>query len=102
MDGDISLTFNDTHHHYSMDAYFNRGQTRAVEDYMDRKLGALSNMSFVNTRIDGELALDDHTTFYLKKYPGHVKINLDKDENSSDSYYRVRAMCEGLKKVLSR
>ena len=66
------------------------------------KLVSRSNMSFVNSRIDGKLALDDHTTFYIKKYPGYLQIKLDKDENSAEAYERIKSMCEGIKKVISQ
>jgi hypothetical protein len=84
-----------------MKAYFNRNKTRTVENYMDKKIGDRSNMSFRNTRIDGQIALDDHTTFYIKKYPGFLEIKFDKEENSVESYQRVRTMCEGIKGVVT-
>lgn len=99
-DIDISISEND--HAYSMEADFSKSRTRDVEEYMDKKIGKSSNMSFVNTRIDGQLALDDHTTFYIKKYPGFVKIKLNKDENSGDSYREIKTMCEGIKKLLAK
>ena len=67
---------------------------------MDTRIGTGSNMSFVNTRIDGQLALDDHTTFYIKKYAGFIQIKLDKDENSDEAYQKIKSMCEGIEKVL--
>src|ERR1700712_1981480 len=75
----LSITCTDSNGYYSMNANFSKSRTRAVERYLDSRIGALSNMSFVNTRIDGKIALDDHTTFYIKKYPGHIKIKFDKD-----------------------
>ena len=83
-----------------MNAYFNRNRTRDVDEYMDSKIGRRSNMSFVNSRIDGTIALDDHTTFYIKKYPGKLEIKLNKDENSDEAYERVKSMCNGIKKLL--
>lgn len=83
-----------------MTAYFSKSRTRDVENYMDDQIGTGNNTSFVNTRIDGRLTLDDHTTFYIKKYPGLVEIKLDKNENSPGAYLRIRSMCEGIKKVL--
>ena len=68
---------------------------------MDSRIGRNSNMSFVNSQIDGKLALDDRTTFYIKKYPGFLKIKLDKNENSEEAYRRMKAMCEGIKKILT-
>ncbi|MEO6328684.1 MAG: hypothetical protein ABIO55_07125 [Ginsengibacter sp.] len=97
-----SLNFKDSDHYYSMNAHFSKNKTKAVEEYMDRRIGKRSNMSFVNSKIDGTIALKDHTTFYIKKYPGRIQIKLDKDENSYEAYYRIKAMCEGLKNVLTK
>ena len=83
-----------------MNADFSKSKTGAVEEYMDSTIGRRSNMSFVNSRIDGTLALDDHTTFYIKKYPGSIEIKLDKDKNSDEAYWHIKSMCEGIKKLL--
>jgi len=98
--GDSSLTFTETENNYSMDAYFDQGKMRDVEQYLDRKIGRRSHISFVNLRHDGQLALDDNTKFYIKKYRGHIEINLDKDENSEEAYHKIKDMCEGIKSVL--
>jgi len=58
-------------------------------------------MSFVNTRIDGDLTLDDKTTFYIKKKPGFLEIKLNKNRNSSSSYHTIKELGEGLKGVLT-
>jgi outer membrane lipopolysaccharide assembly protein LptE/RlpB len=99
--GNTDISYSKLSHYYSMKAYFNRNKTRTVENYMDKKIGDRSNMSFRNTRIDGQIALDDHTTFYIKKYPGFLEIKFDKEENSVESYQRVRTMCEGIKGVVT-
>jgi hypothetical protein len=83
-----------------MKAHFSQHKTRAVEEYMNDRIGDRGDMSFVNTRIDGQITLDDRTTFYIKKYPGFLEIKLDKDQNDFDSYQRVKAMCEGIKEVV--
>jgi hypothetical protein len=85
-----------------MKAYFDRRKTIEVENYMNEKIGDRSHMSFTNTRIDGQISLDDHTIFYIKKYPGFLEIKLDKDQNNFDSYQRVKAMCEGIKEVVNK
>jgi hypothetical protein len=84
-----------------MNARFDEDRTRAVEAYMDKQLGSASNTSFVNTRIDGRIALDDHAVFYIRIFPGQLKIELDKYKNSADSYYKVKSMCEGLKDMIA-
>ena len=100
--GNINITLSESDQYYSMSARFSKSKTRNVEEYMDRRIGTRSNMSFVNSRINGKLALDDHKTFYIKKYPGLTKIKLDKDENSNEAYHRIKAMCEGIKKVINK
>ena len=97
-----SISLRESDHYFSMKAYFSENRTRDVEEYMDDKIGERSNMSFVNTRIDGQLSLDDRTQFYMKKSPGHVEIKLDKNENSNKSYQRIKSMCEGIKEVIAK
>lgn len=99
--GHTSLSISESDHYYSMDADFSKSKTRAVEEYIDSRIGRRSNMSFVNSRIDGTLSLDDHTTFYIKKYPGYIEIKLDKDKNSDDAYRQIKSLCGGIKKVIT-
>jgi len=100
--GNVNINISESEHYYKMLAHFSREKTTDVDEFMDYKIGNTSNMSFVNSRIDGKLALDDHTTFYIKKYPGYLQIKLDKDENSAKAYERIKSMCEGIKKVISK
>ena len=98
-DRDVSITYSDDDRHYSMDAHFSKKKIREVERYMDRTLGETYDMSFTNSRMDSRIT-DDHTLVYIKKYPGHIKIKLDKYENSEEAYERVREICEGIEEVL--
>lgn len=97
-----SIKYNETKHTFSMKAYFPESKTREVEEYMNHTIGTNSNMSFINAIIDGNLALDDHTTFYIKKSPDTLYITLDKDRNSDKSYQEIKSMCLGLKNVLDK
>ena len=100
--GNTSISFSESDHYYSMKALFPESKTRQVEHYMDKYIGEQSNMSFANTRIDGQIGLDDHTHFYIKKHAGYLQIKLNKDENSEESYERVREMCQEIKTILSK
>jgi hypothetical protein len=100
--GNTNFSYSDRDHYYSMKARFDKNKTEKVEHYMNNKIGDRSNMSFTNTRIDGQIALDDHTTFYIKKYPGFLEIKFNKEENSYESYQQIRAMCEGIKEVIGK
>ena len=67
---------------------------------MTAKIGRSSNMSFANTRINGQLTLNDNMTFYINKYPGYLEIKLDKRKNSYESYQQMKQMFEGIKKAV--
>lgn len=97
---DVSITYHDADEHYSMHASFSKKKIRDVERYMDRMLGDVTNMSFVNSRINGEIALDDNTVFYIKKSPGNLKIRLNKYQNSEAGFERIRELCEGIEDVI--
>ncbi|HEY2720971.1 MAG TPA: hypothetical protein VGI82_04570 [Chitinophagaceae bacterium] len=100
-DNHIDIAYNDSDHFFSMKAHFPRDKTRRVEECMDNYIRGESNSSFVNTRIDGHLSLNDHTQFYIRKYPGFLQIKLDKTENSYDSYAKIKSMCEKLKNIIT-
>jgi len=97
----VSISYSENGHYYKMKANFSRSKTGAVERYMDDML-AIGSMSFRHSRIDGELTLDDHSTFYIKKRAGYVYIKFDKNENSDEAYYKIKSMCEGIKRVLGQ
>ncbi|HEX7457907.1 MAG TPA: hypothetical protein VF301_05695, partial [Ginsengibacter sp.] len=101
-DHDINIAYSEYSHYYSMNAYFPKNKTRDVDEYMDDRIGRRSKMSFVNSRIDGTISLDDHTKFYIKKSPGVLEIKLDKDENSDEAYHQIKLMCQGIKKLLTK
>lgn len=99
---DIDITYKDADRYFYMDADFHHSKTRRVEHYMNRELGDNNKFSFVNARTNASITLDDDTKFFLRKEPGHIRIRLNKDENSPAAYYRIKSMCEGMKEVLTR
>lgn len=99
-DGNINITVSDSEDIYKLTAEFDERKNRALEKCMNDHLGNNSNFSFINSRIDGDITLDDHTTFYIKKKSGYLKIVFDKDKNSKASYNEVKAFSEELKQAL--
>lgn len=99
-DYDSSLSYKDKDDYYYMKAHFSENYTRAVEHHMNEKIGRKNNVSFLNVDSDADFTLEDGTTFHLKKYPGFIELKLDKTVNSKRSYYLVKDMCEGLRKVV--
>jgi len=100
-DHNINIAYSEDTHYYTMNAHFPRRQTRHVDEYIDDRIGRGSKMSFVNSRIDGVITLDDRTKFYIRKSPGVLEIKFDKDENTEEAYHTIKSMCQGIKKVLT-
>ncbi len=98
----LDISFKDADHYFYMAADFDKNKTRRVEHFMNRQIGKESNFSFINTRTNATVRLDDDTKFFLRKEPGHIRIKLNKDENSPAAYYRIKAMCEGMKEVMMK
>ena len=44
--------------------------------------------------------MDDNTSFYIKSYPGKLKIKFNKNQNSEASYFKIKSLCEGINEVI--
>ena len=98
-DGSISIKHSQYSHYYEMTAKFNPEKTTEVDRWLDQEL-APGNMSFVNTQMDGEITLDNKTTFYIKKSQGYLNIKFDKEKNSDEAYAKVKSVCDGINEVV--
>jgi len=98
-DGSISIKHSQYDHYYEMTAKFNPEKTTKVDRYLDKELPS-GNMSFVNTRMDGEITLDNKTTFYVKKSPGYLHIKFDKEKNSDEAFVKVKSVLERIGEVV--
>ena len=97
--GSVSIKHRQYDHFYEMKAKFNPEKTTQVERWLDKEL-AVGDMSFVNTGMDGEITLDNKTTFYIKKSPGYLHIKFDKKKNSDEAYAKVRSVLEKIGDVV--
>jgi len=98
-DGSISIKHSQYDHYYEMTAKFNPDKTDEVDRYLDKELPS-GNMSFVNTEMNGDITLDNKTTFFIKKSPGYLNIKLDKEKNSDEAYSKIKSVCEGINDVV--
>jgi hypothetical protein len=98
--GNISIQVKESRTFYSMEAYFDKSKTRKVQQFMNSELGDRNSVSFTNTNMDAMITLDDKTTFYMKSYPGELKIKMNKQDNSYQSYTEIKDLCEGLKEII--
>ncbi len=99
--GDISISHSESNDLYKFVAHFPEDRTKEVQRYMDSKLENGGDFSFENSRIDGTIALDNKMNFYIKMYPGNLKIEMDKSKNSYENYARMRKMGEDMGKILT-
>jgi hypothetical protein len=102
----ISISENDNT--YQLKASYNANNTPRVLQCINRSIepNDLSKpekeyFDITTRRIDVTTTLPDKTEFYIKESPGKLKIVFDKRKNSSSSYWRIKAMCEGIKNVLA-
>src|SRR5215218_3566379 len=93
-----SITVRESDQYYSMKALFNENRTREVEAYMDENIGDKNEVAFVNTEMDAQITLDDHTFFYLKKFPGHVELKLNKYKKRREVFIELKLCAKGSKK----
>jgi len=84
-----------------MSAYYEKSKTREVQKCIDKYLGSNHNVSFENAETDATIMLDDKTKFYIKSLPGELKIKLDKEENSFESYKEIKEMCSAIKTAIT-
>ena len=82
-----------------MTAKFNPEKTNKVDKFLDKELSS-GNMSFVTTKVDGEITLDNKATFYIKRSPGYLNIKFDKEKNSDEAFSKVKSVCEGINEVV--
>ena len=85
---------------YKMTANFDANKTKGIQDYIGQCLDGHSHISFLNSRADASITLDDKTTFYIRSKPGNLEIKLNKQENSAASYKKIKKMCEGIKSIV--
>lgn len=66
-----------------------------MDDYLDQKI-------FEIAQINAAMRLNDGTQIYAKTDDGEVKIRLNKQDNSRESYEKIKKMGEGIKRILTK
>ncbi|MER0442379.1 hypothetical protein [Emticicia sp. W12TSBA100-4] len=95
----IKVSVNETKEEYRFEAHFNKDKSDAVSEYMD---DYLDQKIFENAQVDAAMRLNDGTQIYAKTDEGEVKIRLDKQLNSRESYEKIKKMGEGIKRILTK
>ena len=95
---DLKISVTDSDNEYEFFAKYDEAKTKRVQDFINAKMAPGTNVE--GDDVDISTKLDDNTQFELEEYTGKVRIKLDKDANSEASYHRVKAMCEGVKRII--
>jgi hypothetical protein len=102
-DNDVSISIQEDEEEYKLSAHFEDRKTRAVQNFIrEYTASAINFRSGNNNYIDATVTLDDNTRFYIKSYEGRLKIKFDKEQNSEESYEKIKEMCEGVKDLLAQ
>ena len=94
-DHNISVHVKETDDIYQLTASYDRNRTGRVQRYIDAQLH--QPHVFANTRMNANVTLDDHTSFYIRTAPGRLFIKMDKNTNDREAYFRIKQLGEGLK-----
>ena len=101
-DNDVSISIQEDEDEYKLSAHFEDRKTRAVQNFIKEYTASTVNFkSKGNNYVDATVTLDDNTKFYIKSYEGRLKIKFDKEQNSEESYEKIKEMCEGVKDLLA-
>jgi len=98
---DIAISVSENDDTYTFTASYNAANNQQVYDYINKNISPDQLGNSANDYFDVTTSLPDKTTFYIKESPGKLKIKLDKRRNSTASYYRIKNMCEGIKRLLA-
>lgn len=98
MDG-VSVSVKESEGSYRLYARYASYKTSRIHNYLRNQL---HNDMFRKKKLDAYLTLEDDTRFHIKAKPGKLLIQLNKDENSFDSYFRIKQLGEGIKLRLTR
>ncbi|NIJ54309.1 hypothetical protein [Dyadobacter arcticus] len=94
---DIKVVDSDNVYRYT--ATFPRSKSRQVERFINSRI-APSSIRY-DDDVDLTTILDDRTKFDYEASPGELEIELDKNENSRESYIRIKEMCQGLNQIIN-
>ncbi len=100
-DDDVAISIKDSDDEYKLSARFDKNKTRAVQNFIEDYTDNNGLFKSANSEVDGKITLGDNTMVYIKSKRGKLKIQFDKDENSEESYERIKNMCEGIKDLLA-
>ncbi|MFT3932226.1 MAG: hypothetical protein QM726_01320 [Chitinophagaceae bacterium] len=98
--GSIGITISESGNVYKLEADYNEDLTGKVQRYINRQIQPSTLFTSTDDYFDANTELKDNTRFYIKSSPGRLQIKFNKNENSYESYTRIKAMYKGIANVL--
>lgn len=98
---DINLKVSENESELNISAEFPKEKTPEVKNFLNKELNIEKELASKNTKIDGDIALEDGTFFYMKLAEGRLKIEMERKRNSQNAYKKLKRMFVGLKNVLT-
>ncbi|MCE6987833.1 hypothetical protein [Dyadobacter sp. CY323] len=95
----ISIKVVDNEDLYKYSAKFPRNKSHAVERFINNRIAPTYIKS--DSDLDVTTILNDKTKFHYESSPGELIIELDKTENNTASYFRIKKMCEDLNRIVN-
>jgi uncharacterized protein YxeA len=97
----LSFSVTDSDDYYKIKAEYDEDRTGEVQKYLNKSFSPNGIFTSEDDYMDINTELSDHTKLYLKSSPGNILIRINKDENSKESYERIKKIGEGLKAELA-
>ena len=97
---DTSVVINENGNMYEFLASYPTGETGKVQDYINSNVRPNGLFRSENDYFNVTTVLTDRTEFNVKEAPGKLRIELDKQKNSTASISRIKNMCTGIKALL--
>lgn len=98
----ISVSFKENENKFEMNAVYRPARTQKIEHYMQSKMLTSTVFNKVESNTNAVLVEDGDARFYLQSSKGNLHIKLNKNENSEQSYNRVKEMCEEIKEIIAQ
>jgi thiamine biosynthesis lipoprotein ApbE len=95
-----SVSFKENENKFEMNAVYKASRTERVDNYIQNKMKAITAFKNVDNNSNITLIEDAGAKFYVQSAKGNLHIKLNKNENSEQSYNRVKEMCEEIKEII--
>jgi hypothetical protein len=96
----ISVSIKENEDKLVMNAVYRTSRTQRVENYIQSRMQPTTSFDNTDNSSNTTLIEDGNAKFYVQSSRGNLHIKLNKNENSEQSYYRVREMCEEIKEII--